>query len=242
MNQIQNKMPFTIKKEAEKLTIYLYDDIKPDEVDRWTGEKIPSETSAKTISQLLEENPNVAEIELHINSNGGDVEEAVAIYSLLKRHKAKTTAYIDGFAASAASVIPMACDKIIMSTVSLMFIHRAWMWACGNPEQLRKAAHDLEVIDAQSNKAYKEKAGEKISQAELDELLDGETWLSAEECLKIGLCDEIENKVEEKKTIAQQMFNNFQQKNFEKMQKEQKSIIQKMGDSIRLNKKENKEI
>lgn len=233
-NPTQNKTPFTFRQEAQKLTIYLYDDIEADDKDWWTGERIPSETSSMTISQMIESNPDVAEIELHINSNGGDVKEAMAIYSLLKRHKAHKTAYIDGFAASAASVIPMACDNIVMSVVSVMFIHHAWKITWGNPEQLRKEADDLEKIDSQSNRAYKEKAGDKLSQEKLDAMLDAETWLTADECLEYGLCDEVETiKKDEKKTVAQQMFNAFKQKQVNAKTAEQKTVIKQMADMFR---------
>lgn len=237
MDQIKNNFPYAINKKADSLEIFIYDDIEPDSYSWWTGETIKSDTSAKTISQFLEENPNVSSIDLHINSNGGDVKEAMAIYSLLKRHNAQTTAYIDGFAASAASVVPMACDKIVMSAVSLMFIHHAWMIASGNPEQLRKAADDLEVIDGQSNRAYLEKAGDKLTPEKLTELLDGETWLSASECLELGLCDEVESEQkDEPKTVAQKMFNSYQQKIAESMSVQQKTVIQKMADNFRKNK------
>ncbi len=229
-----NMNKFAFRQSADTLDIYLYDDIEADKYDWWTGQTIISDTSSKTIAKLIEENGNVSKINLHINSNGGDVKEGIGIYSQLARHKAYKTAYIDGFAASIASVIAMACDKIVMSAVSLMFLHHASRGIYGNSEELRKAADDLDVIDASSNTAYKEHAGDKLSDEKLKELLDNSTWLSAEQCLELGLCDEVETKtVENQKTVAQQLFNNYQQHQLNQMTKNQKTVIQQMAEKFK---------
>jgi len=133
---------------------------------------------------------------LYINSTGGSVFEGSAIYSQLKRHNAKVTVYIDGFACSIASVIAMAGDKVIMSENAVMMIHNAWAVAAGNSAQLRKIADDLDVINKANKAAYLVKSDGKITNEELTEMLDNETYLSAEDCVKYGFCDEISSKVE----------------------------------------------
>lgn len=231
---MNNKNSFAFKQSADTLDIYLYDDIKSDSKNFWTDEIVVSDTSSKSIAKILEENSEVSAINVHINSNGGDVKEGMGIYSQLSRHKAHKTAYVDGFAASIASVIAMACDKIVMSAVSLMFLHHASMCVFGNPEELRRAAEDLDVIDNASNAAYKEHAGDKLPDEKLEELLDNSTWLSAEQCLELGLCDEVESKnTDDRKTVAQQLYNNYQQHKLEQMQTKQKTVIQQMAQTFK---------
>ena len=182
---------FALARNDGALNLYLYDEIEGDSSDFWTGEIIESNTSANTIAKLIEDAGNVTEINVFINSYGGDVKEGLGIYSQLARSEAKVTAYIDGFACSIASVIAMAADKIVMNPTSLMMIHRAWTVAAGNAEELRKMADDLEVIDKSIETAYMNKAGEKMDRDTLVELLAAETWLTADKCVEYGLCDEV---------------------------------------------------
>ena len=182
---------FALARNDGALNLYLYDEIEGDSSDFWTGEIIESNTSANTIAKLIEDAGNVTEINVFINSYGGDVKEGLGIYSQLARSEAKVTAYIDGFACSIASVIAMAADKIVMNPTSLMMIHRAWTVAAGNAEELRKMADDLEVIDKSIEAAYMNKAGEKMDRDTLVELLAAETWLTADKCVEYGLCDEV---------------------------------------------------
>lgn len=182
------------KMEAGALDIYLYDDIQADGEDWWTGEPIPSDTSAKSVQQMIQDAGNVAAINVYINSYGGDVKEGIGIYSLLVRSKANVTAYIDGFACSVASVIAMAANKVVMGSNTLMMIHNASMGAFGTSADLRKAADDLDVINSQAIKSYQDKAGEKLPDATLQQLLDNETWLTADQCIQYGLADEIASK------------------------------------------------
>lgn len=187
-----NKPMWVINQQANKsLDIYLYDDIKGDSYSWWTDEVVKSETSSKHVKQVLEEAGEVEQINLYINSYGGSVKEGLGIYNQLKRKSCQKTAYIDGFACSIASVIAMACDKVIMGTNSLMMIHHASMGAYGNAEELRKAANDVEVIDKASCSSYLQKAGDKLTEQKLTELLDNQTWLNAEQCLMHGLADKV---------------------------------------------------
>lgn len=183
-----------LQKAENELDIYLYDDIEGDSYDWWSGEVIESETSAKHIQKVLEENPGATQINLYINSYGGSVKEGLGIFNQLKRHVGQKTAYIDGFACSIASVICMACEKVVMGPNSLMMIHHASTSVYGNAEELRKAANDVETIDKASCSSYLLKAGNKLDEATLNALLDGQTWLNADDCFKYGLCDVITGK------------------------------------------------
>ncbi|WP_312288134.1 head maturation protease, ClpP-related [Terrisporobacter sp.] len=192
--------------KPKTLELYVYDDVKDDEENWWTGEVKESKTSAKYIQAQLEEYKDISNIDIFINSYGGSVKEGLAVYNQLKRHQAQKTVYIDGFACSIASVIAMAGDKVIMGTNTLMMIHHASMGAYGNAEELRKAANDVEVIDQASCSSYLEKAGDKLSQEELTKLLDNQTWLNAEQCLQYGLADEIAGKEDKSIEEAKQRF------------------------------------
>lgn len=135
-------------------------------------------------------------INVHINSYGGDVSEGLAIYNTLKNSKAKVTTYCDGFACSAASVIFMAGDERIMNSASLLMIHNAWSSGYGNANELRKQAEDLDKITQASRSAYM--AHVNISEGELIQLMDDETWLTAEESLKQGFATSIVEQEEER--------------------------------------------
>lgn len=188
---------FKIKQEGNlrTLEIYLYGDIQGDYYNFW-GDKIESKTSANYVKNALDKAGKVDNINIYIDSCGGSVEEGNAIFNLLKRADAVKTVYIDAFAFSVASVIAMAGDKIIMPSNSTMMIHNAMMSAYGTAEDLRKAATALETMNEGSCNTYLVKAGHKLTKEKLKELLDAETFLTAEQALEIGLCDEIANPVD----------------------------------------------
>ena len=171
------------------LQLYVYGDVEGGYWDWWTGEFVDSDTSAEHFRQELAEHPEVSEIEIFINSYGGEVFEGTAIYNQLRRHRAHKTVFIDGFACSIASVIAMAGDEVVMPRNALMMIHNMWMGVIGNAAELRKAADDLDVINAAGRQAYLLKAGDKLSEEKLAEMMDAETWLTAADCIALGLAD-----------------------------------------------------
>ena len=128
-------------------------------------------------------------VNVHINSYGGDVSEGLAIYNVLKNSKAKVTTYCDGFACSAASVIFMAGEERIMNSASLLMIHNAWSRASGNAEAFRKQADDLDKITQASINAYMSRVW--ITEEELKEKMNAETWLTAQEALSDGFATKI---------------------------------------------------
>ena len=173
------------------LQLYIYGYVEGDGYDFWTGERIDSETSANHFREELAKYPDAREIEIYINSMGGNVVEGTAIYNQLKRHSAKKTVYVDGFAASIASVIAMAGDEVIMPANTLMMVHNMTWGVYGNPAQLRKSADDLDVINGTGREAYLLKAGDKLTRERLTEMMDAETWLPARECVELGLADRL---------------------------------------------------
>ena len=195
-NQPDRRM-WELKQRAEDagtLELYIYGDVEGDSQNFWTGEVIRSETSAKALRDALAEYPDVKEIAIYINSYGGSVVEGTAIYNQLKRHCAHKTVYVDGFACSVASVIAMAGDTVIMPRNTMMMIHNMSMGIYGNAAELRKAADDLDAINEAGMAAYLQKAGDKLDAGKLKEMYDAETWLTAAQCMELGLADQYADK------------------------------------------------
>lgn len=170
--------------DAGVVNIYIYGEVED-------GGGLSNETSANSFRAELCKYPDAKQIQVYINSNGGDVFEGVAIHNQLKRHPAKKTVYVDGVACSIASVIAMAGDRVVMPKSAMLMIHNPWCFASGNADELRKIAHDLEQIGTASRQAYLEKAGDKLTEEKLVQLMDAETWLTAEQAVAYGLADEI---------------------------------------------------
>lgn len=171
------------------LDLYIYGDVESDYLDWWTWDIVESETSANKFREELNAHPDVTQINIYINSYGGSVFEGTAIFNQLKRHPAHKTVYVDGFACSIASVIAMAGDEVVMPRNALMMIHNMWMGVSGNAAELRKAADDLDTINAAGRQAYLMKSGGKIDEQKLVELMDAESWLTAEQCMEYGFAD-----------------------------------------------------
>lgn len=202
-----------VKNEANSDTaeLYLYGTIR--QSYWWDEEEEDNIISAKRVKKALKDLKGKA-INVHINSGGGDVFESIAIGNLLKQHDGEVNIYIDSLAGSGASVVAMPGEKIYMFSNSMMMIHRAWTYTSGNAEELRKKADDLEKIDEAVKSSYKNRfVG---TDEELSELIKAGSWLTAEECLAFGFCDEIleEKKEEEpaKNNIKETLFNKYNKK------------------------------
>ena len=135
----------------------------------------------------------VKNVTVHINSPGGDVMAGAEIYSALREHsmngEGKVTVIITALAASAASIVAMAGDRILMHPVAYMMIHNPWTLAIGDAKELRKTAKTLDEISEGLISAYRVRTGK--DREELKKLLDNETWMSAATCVEEGFADEI---------------------------------------------------
>lgn len=179
------------KADVEAVDMYLYDDIsKYGDFDWFTWDTTESVTSADYFKKQLEQIPEDAPINLYINSDGGDVYEATAIYSQLKRHKGKVTAIVDGRAHSAAFTVLQAADHRVMNMGTSAIIHNMWTGVYGNAAELRKVADDLDAMMNSCIQLYMERAT-GITEEELRVLLDAETVLTPEKALEYGFIDEI---------------------------------------------------
>jgi len=170
-----------VDEDQQTANINIYGDITS---YPWTEKDVSAYNLSKEIEGL-----DVEQINIYLNSYGGEVAEGIAIYNSLKRHKAAVKTVCDGMACSIASVIFMAGDERIMNNASLLMIHNAWTYTSGNADQLRKEADDLDKISNLSVKAYMEHIN--ISEEELRTLLDAETFLSPDEALEYGFATAI---------------------------------------------------
>lgn len=193
--------------------IYLYGTIR--EPYWWDEEDSEICVSAKQFKKALDKAKD-KDVNLHINSGGGDVFESIAIANQLKQHSGNVNVVIDGLAGSGASVIAMAGDTIKMFNSSMLMIHKAWTYASGNSDDLRKIADNLDKIDASVKASY---MGRFVgTEEELEDLIADETWITADEAKVFGFTDEvdqdkeeeekedIENKVLNKETLFQKYF------------------------------------
>lgn len=170
---IQNKV-------GETADIYIFDEIGTYGV-----------TAQDFISEIkgLKDMP----INLRINSLGGDVFDGMAMYNVIKRREAKTTVYIEGIAASIATIIALGADEVIMAENSLFMIHNAWGGTSGEAKDMRKTAETLDKITSELTDIYVKKTG--LSYDALAEMMDEESWLNAQEAFDLGFIDTISDSI-----------------------------------------------
>lgn len=162
--------------------------------------------SAKSFKAELDALGDIKTLNVYINSPGGDVFEGEAIANMIKRHKAYVKGYVDGLAASIASVIAMACDELIMPSNTMLMIHNAWVYTAGNSKDLRKAADTLDKVDTSIRQSYLSKAGDKLAEDDLIVLMEAETWLTAQEAYDYGLCDEVTGAKQIAASVSKDLF------------------------------------
>lgn len=127
------------------------------------------------------------DVRVDINSPGGDFFEGVAIYNMLREHKAKVTVNVLGLAASAASVIAMAGDEIKVAKTGFLMVHNAWGITIGNRHDMQAAAAMMEPFDRAMRDLYAERSGSKAEDVEA--WMDAETFFTGEDAVKTGLAD-----------------------------------------------------
>lgn len=169
-------------REEDSADLYIFGDITS---WPWGEADVSADSIVHALQNLTQKNINV-----HINSYGGEVKEGLAIFNVLKNSEAHVKTICDGFACSAASVVFMAGDERIMNAASLLMIHNAWTVAAGDAEDLRKAADDIETVTQASVEAYKLRA--TISEEEIKALMNADSWILPEDALEMGFATAIE--------------------------------------------------
>lgn len=167
--------------QEQRAELYIYGDI---EATSFWGDEITPDTLVHELAECS------GPLDVYINSGGGDVFAGQTIYNILKRYDDEIIVHIDGLAASIASVIAMAGDKIIMPENAMMMIHNAWTIAAGNASDMRRTADELERVDGVIRDVYVARSGQKPD--DIAAMMDAETWFTAAEALAAGLVDEVE--------------------------------------------------
>lgn len=171
--------------------------------EKWFDE----ETSATSFRDALKELGDVSTINLSINSGGGSVFDGIAIYNMLKSHKATVNVYIEGLAASIASVIAMAGDTITMRSGSMMMVHMPWTLSQGNAEEMRKTADTLEKTGDSIVDIYSERTG--LTSDDIRNIMNDETWLSAEEAVEQGWATKLDKKEAVMNSVSKEILGRF---------------------------------
>lgn len=159
--------------------LYFYGDI----VSNWWGAWDDTDQYPEAIRDFLKGQEG-KDLNIYINSGGGSVFAGMAIYNMLKRHKGHKTVYVDGLAASIASIIALAGDKIIIPSNAFLMIHKPWSWGMGNSNDFRKMADDLDAIQKGIMNVYEDNLVDGVEMAEIEKMVDKETWLNGNEASK----------------------------------------------------------
>jgi ATP-dependent Clp endopeptidase proteolytic subunit ClpP len=167
-------------KSATHAEIIIYADI---------GASMFGGLSSREFATQLRELGDVANLDVRINSGGGDVFEGVAIYNLLAQHPSKVTVYVDALCASIATVIACAGDRIVMAESGDWMIHEPWTLAVGNAEDLREQIARLDAISDKIVNIYAARTG--LDTDEIERYMEAETWFTADEALSLGFVDEV---------------------------------------------------
>ncbi|MGH0950865.1 head maturation protease, ClpP-related [Bacillus mycoides] len=205
---------FQAEAKADSLDITIYGDIG----ESWWSES----TSAVDIEKTLKAtSANV--IHINLNSPGGDVFDGIAIYNQLKNHPANVIIHVDGLAASAASIIAMAADELIMNTGSMLMIHEASTWTWGTKLDIRKTLNALEGIDKSLADIYMTRyQGER---SEMETMIANETWFTANEAVEIGLAHQVKEQVEVDDVVDPEEFKNNILQKFRNKNKQQNEPV-----------------
>ena len=184
LNQIQARFDIQGKASgSDETDMYMYGDIGAN----WWGEGITDKQVLKTLNSIK---TNI--VNIHINSYGGDVFQGIAISNILKQSEKTVNIYVDGIAASAASIVAMGAEKIYMPKNTQLMIHNPWTYASGNADELEKVVSSLRKAESSIVETYMERFSGTAD--ELKVLLEKEEYLTAEEALLCGLADEILDK------------------------------------------------
>lgn len=176
--KIKNKLKCNVKnKTPTSADLYIYGDIVSDEGCKWSDEDMCPMDVVKALDAVKD----VEQLDIYINSCGGNVFAGNAIYNRITQHKGHKTVHVDGLAASIASVIAMAGDEIIMPSNAYLMIHKAFMGVIGNSDDLREAADRLDIIEKSIIDTYVKNAGEDVMEDVIVEKMAAETWLTAKD-------------------------------------------------------------
>lgn len=152
--------------------------------DPWTGTGVTSRSVASALKQA-----DGADVQVNINSPGGDAFEGIAIYNMLREYKGNVTVKVLGLAASAASIVAMAGDTVQIARAGFLMIHNTWVLAAGNRNDLRDFADTLEPIDRAMADVYSARSG--LSHTDVATMMDKESWINGSDAVSQGFADSL---------------------------------------------------
>ena len=183
-NRRQGQFRAETKIGSDEATIYLYDMIVDSDVEaEWWGGVSP-QSFISALNAI-----DAKTIHLRVNSPGGSVFAARAIEQAIREHKSEIVAHVDGLAASAASFLIMAADKVEMAPGSFLMIHKAWTMAYGNEDDMTKTAGLLKQIDGSLVKTYAVRTNQ--SPEDISGWMAAETWIDADNAVQLGFADSV---------------------------------------------------
>ena len=182
-NRIRDCGSIEIKNQTDnEAEICFYGDINSDSMGEWS-KYFPDDKCPSDIKEFFDQlSDDVEKIHVHINSGGGSVFGGIAIYNLLKNHKAEIIVHVDALAASIASVIAMAGDKIIIPKNAQLMIHKPMALVSGNADEMRKEADVLDGCQKVILSTYMDHVKDGVTEKTINDLINAETWLNGEEC------------------------------------------------------------
>jgi len=174
----------TIKNQTDSSAdLFFYGDIVS---ETWQSEWYEDDMAPGDVKEFLDQLDGTENINIHINSGGGSVFGGIAIYNMLRRNNAHKTVYVDGLAASIASVIMMAGDEIVMPKNATVMIHKpsaSYFFTTKNADDLRKDAESLDTCQEAIMQTYMTKA--KVDKEKIEQKVNDETWLTGEEAAEL---------------------------------------------------------
>lgn len=179
-----NKEWLKIKNNVNITEIYINGDIESDTENDGFLELFGLKDTNIYPKNIAESLKGAEEVHVHINSYGGDVFAGVAISNILKNHKGKTIAYIDGLAASAASIIAFGCNEIVIPSNAYLMIHRVSCGMFGNTDDFLRQIEVMEKIEEGIINSYTEKAIEGVTREQIKDFMFNETWFTGDDTAK----------------------------------------------------------
>lgn len=171
------RMEFKNAADSGRAELCFYGDIVS---NSWQSYWYDEDKCPQDIVNFLADLDGYSGVDIYINSGGGSVHGGLAIYNILKRYQGEKVVHVDGLAASIASVIAMAGDRIIIPSTAQLMIHKPWCWVEGDADDLRKEADALDSCQAAILAAYMENVKEGITEQQIADMVNQETWLTGD--------------------------------------------------------------
>lgn len=188
-------LDFEAKDEEQgRCSLYFYGDIVS---EAWMSEWYEDDKCPTDIAEFLSQLDGYEDIDIYFNSGGGDVFAGLAIYNQLKRYNGHKTGYVDGLAASIASVIMFACDELHFSTGAQAMIHKPLCIAQGNADDLAEAIKQLDLCEDSIVDVYMQHVQDGVTRDQIKDLMRQETWFDSD---KMKQYFDVE--IEEKAAVA----------------------------------------